>query len=221
MRTPGGRQPSTEVRQVRLSSHNSGCTRPKSPSMPRVLMSIGWVMSSRRMSSRICKVFSALRPSSSSMWRMSRTSRASPGRGACGGAAACGSAGQLAQAIERLRPRAAHVVRDRVEARQLGGEDLAKGGEGPCISRAGVWSSTICSRALRLAQPAFEGAPEFRLHRGLTRQVLEAIDLLHAGRAGHIDLGQVLAEYVEADEELAPSCARRARPRRRSGGRSR
>lgn len=29
-------------------------------------------------------------------------------------------------------------------------------------------------------------------------------DLDHAGRAGHVDLGQVLADHVEADDQQAP-----------------
>ena len=35
---------------------------------------------------------------------------------------------------------------------------------------------------------------------GFEADVVEPVDLLHAGRAGHIDLGQILANDVEADK---------------------
>ena len=45
---------------------------------------------------------------------------------------------------------------------------------------------------------------------GFEADVVEPVDLLHAGRAGHIDLGQVLANDVEADK-IQPFAAQ-ARP---------
>ena len=101
--------------------------------------------------------------------------------------------GELAQALERLVAGAAHVVRDHVEARQLLGEDLTEGG-GWTLHHVsvGIWSSTNFRRSLRLGQAGGERGPEFGLHGGVAGEVLEAVDLLHAGRARHVDQKQPL-----------------------------
>ena len=80
-----------------------------------------------------------------------------------------GQPGELAQALERVVARATHVERDRVQARQLGGEDLAERGRGGLHRGAGVRSSTIFCRARRLAELGLQRGPEFRLHGGVVR----------------------------------------------------
>src|SRR2546426_478361 len=57
--------------------------------------------------------------------------------------------------------------------------------------------STFRDHALK---PALQGVPEpdFKL------DTVEAIDFLHAGRRGNVDLRQIIADHVNANKQKAP-----------------
>src|SRR5471030_2347262 len=49
------------------------------------------------------------------------------------------------------------------------------------------------------AQPRLDGVPDTRLEPCL----IEAVDLLDPGRRGHVDLGEIVADDVDPDEQQA------------------
>src|SRR5882724_8338969 len=53
---------------------------------------------------------------------------------------------------------------------------------------------------------ALDGVPDVALE----RDAVEAVDLLQSGRRGDVDLGQVVADHVDADEDQAALGQRRA-----------
>src|SRR5689334_20754653 len=55
-------------------------------------------------------------------------------------------------------------------------------------------------------EAALDGVPDVALQ----RDAVEAVDLLQAGRRGDVDLGQVVADHVDADEDQAALGQRRA-----------
>ena len=70
--------------------------------------------------------------------------------------------------------------------------------------RGGGAASCRVETALR--QAAVDGVPD----QGLDADTVEAVDLLDAGRRGDVDLGQVIAEHVDADEDQPALAQRRA-----------
>src|SRR3546814_5281850 len=67
--------------------------------------------------------------------------------------------------------------------------------------RISDWSSDVCSSDLgaALAEAALDRVPDPRLQ----LHPVEAVDLLEAGRRGDVDLGQMRADHVDADEDQA------------------